>query len=440
MQNGNLHEDPSFDMPQDIALAVEALTELKNSHGQETQQQQQDTLLDKVKSNSLIYNAVRVYEQSKNQYPSFKKGAEMVERKALIPMVKRLEERRSHKRRLENQRTAEESSENTEMQDSEPENEVDSEYEAICQRASNNNETRRRTSKKQKISNAIAKSKKNLKGYQLNMSIESKKRLVTCLHLLKLANYQLSNRVSFLQDLVQKEQQIRRGRIRENLNRTQSRGKKNSRSRRRPDSSRSASGEGGITEGEKHKKIDEEQGEKSQKEGDENEDEDEDEDEEDGEDEGDDEEDDDDDRFYDASDNIDEQSNVVKMEIVGTVKKVYSLVSKFTGNSLPEPARTQVRESLLKLPSDWTSSMNSENLATYTHSKGLSPNGKVLILAKESLGMVHSVMDVVDNTLGKAEEWVKQKQEIKELLKEQYLKGKLRDKVKNQMFKEREIK
>lgn len=45
-----------------------------------------------------------------------------------------------------------------------------------------------------------------MKEYKLNMSIESKKRLVTCLHLLKLANKQLSDKISCLQDLVEKEQ------------------------------------------------------------------------------------------------------------------------------------------------------------------------------------------------------------------------------------------
>lgn len=62
------------------------------------------------------------------------------------------------------------------------------------------------TNKRQKLSRAIAKGKDNLKEYKLNMSIESKKRLVTCLHLLKLANKQLSDKISCLQDLVEKEQ------------------------------------------------------------------------------------------------------------------------------------------------------------------------------------------------------------------------------------------
>ncbi|SCV01200.1 LAME_0G14708g1_1 [Lachancea meyersii CBS 8951] len=435
MQIENSQGDSAAEISDDIALAVEALTELKNSHGQvgfhpqehDFQQQQGDTLLAKVRTNSLIDNAVKVYKKSKNQYPKFRRGAEMVERKALIPMVKRLEERRSQKRLLENTHRMNDRNDVLELQEIETENEIDVESEGgdskIAHIASDR-ETRKRRSKKQKISNAIAKSKSNLKGYQLNMSIESKKRLVTCLHLLKLANYQLSNRVSFLQDLVHKEQQLRGGRIRENIGRRiKVRGEK------RPDDADIAAKD--RDNGERKENDEYDENEKGESNGDEDEPEDEDEDEcEDG----------DKDRYYDASDNLHEQSDAVKMEIVGTVKKVYSLVSKFTGNSLPEPARTQVRESLLKLPSNWTSSMNSENLSKYTNSKRLSRNGKVLILAKESLGMVHNVMDVVDNTLGKAEEWVKQKQEIKELLKEQYLSSKLRDVVRTPTSEEGKIK
>ena len=156
------------------------------------------------------------------------------------------------------------------------------------------------------------------------------------------------------------------------------------------------------------------------------------------------------------------------MEVVGTVKKVYSLISKFTANSLPEPARSQVRESLLKLPTNWFDSVHSTSLPhhdsslntncheqkaeqeqqqqqqqqrqqrqqillqqrqerskdgdeTVSPSFSVTPNGKVLILAKESLEMVRNVMGVVDSTLGKAEEWVKQKQEVKEMIRERFL-------------------
>lgn len=81
--------------------------------------------------------------------------------------------------------------------------------------------------------------------------------------------------------------------------------------------------------------------------------------------------------------------------------------------------------------------MNSTNMSKYTSSKKISTNGKVLILARESLAMVGNVMNVVDNTLGKAEEWVKHKKELKEMLKEQFVQTQMREKVKQQIVKER---
>lgn len=223
------------------------------------------------------------------------------------------------------------------------------------------------TNKRQKLSRAIAKGKDNLKEYKLNMSIESKKRLVTCLHLLKLANKQLSDKISCLQDLVEKEQ---------------------------VHPLHKQDGNARTTTGA-------------------------------GEDETSSDEDDDDEEFFDASEqvNASEQSIVVKMEVVGTVKKVYSLISKFTANSLPEPARSQVRESLLNLPTNWFDSVHSTSLPHHASfhyanceeqkveqqqqqqqkrnkdgddsaspSSSVTANGKVLILAKESLEMVRNVM------------------------------------------------
>ncbi|KAL3229180.1 Transcriptional repressor OPI1 [Nakaseomyces bracarensis] len=231
-------------------------------------------------------------------------------------------------------------------------------------------------SKRQILSEAIAKGADNLKEYKLNMSIESKKRLITCLHLLKLANNQLAEKVASLQDVVEKEQE-------EMTN---------------PGASGIKSEEHGHDE---------------------------------------------DQEFYDAAESVDERSGELGLEIVGTVKKVYSLISKYTGNSLPEPARSQVRESLLNLPTNWNTSIHNGitynghgtlsattsntsdssvvSTTSYPSIIPVSSNGKYLILAKESLNMVQSVIDVVDSTLGKAEEWVKQKQELKEMIRQKFL-------------------
>ncbi|CAB4256898.1 similar to Saccharomyces cerevisiae YHL020C OPI1 Transcriptional regulator of a variety of genes [Maudiozyma barnettii] len=325
-----------------------------------------------------------------------------------------------------------------------------------------------RVSKRKIISEALQTTRDNLKEYKLNMSIESKKRLITCLHLLKLANKQLSDKVMNLQAMVKEEKTVPRRRRRTLTNSHDRHGV----SRHRRQRASTISGEStmsvktsnneklkttqdGVSPmGEKQpthpinaeKSETSESGSGSETDA---------------------EEDyyggDEDEEFFDAfdSNDFDEKSTVIKMEVVGTIKKVYSLISSYTGDSLPEPARSQVRESLLNLPTNWfltasnTSGNSMENVSSAGSSdnpntsigtpkcqdKGmtiedinkkisrarsssaasggadsnLTPNGKVLILAKESLDMVQNVMDVVDSTLGKAEEWVKQKQEVKEM-------------------------
>lgn len=267
-----------------------------------------------------------------------------------------------------------------------------------------------RFSKRQKISEAID----NLKEYKFNMSIESKKRLITCLHLLKLANKQLSEKVTNLQELVQKEHeaehlhQVKTGLHPPTL-------KKNPHSKTVSISSL-ITHDNDTNSAKKNEKQQQNEDEEEEEE------------------------------FFDAFDSKEnnEQATIIKMEVVGTIKKVYSMISKFTGSSLPEPARSQVRASLLNLPTNWSSTVSHLSATTTTtttdansndnslvkqpsvvipsseEEQYISTNGKVLILAKESLDMVHSVMEVVDSTLGKAEEWVKQKQEIKEVLYEKF--------------------
>lgn len=245
--------------------------------------------------------------------------------------------------------------------------------------------------------------KQNFKEYQLNLSIESKKRLITCLGLLKLANKQLAQRVTSLQEVVKKEQL-----------------------RHKP---LPASGTGTSAS-----PKDEEEDDKQEA-------------------------DDEEEEFYDASSHlhepassssshaveenqhqhqhqhqneleIDPTANAIHLEVVGTLKKVYTVVSRFTGSSLPEPARSQVREVLLKLPTKWLNDSEKPN------SKNISSNKRALLLAQEALDMVGNVMNVVDDTLGKAETWVKNKQELKQLLMEQFKHEQLKQKVKHQLTKE----
>ncbi|KAG7884550.1 hypothetical protein KL938_001677 [Ogataea parapolymorpha] len=158
----------------------------------------------------------------------------------------------------------------------------------------------------------------------------------------------------------------------------------------------------------------------------------------------------------------------LKNEIVGTVKKIVNVVSKVSANSLPEPARSNVREMLLKLPTNWAMSLeqnmsesededsddetktiyedsleypdqNAEsqkrksrslaqqllaNLFKYrnkTQKNIVQPNnwfkksirdqilsdrnGKVLILAQESLDMINKIIKFCNENLDKAETW-----------------------------------
>ena len=273
----------------------------------------------------------------------------------------------------------------------------------------------RKKSKRRRISQAI-------KSHKLNLSIESKKKLFTCLHLLKLANKQLSNKVTGLQILVQHEER--------NMSEKKIGNKNMSEADVSGASGNALIGGTNIHSANSSSAM--------------------------------------------IPNSMYTPSSSAKNEIVGTVKKVYTLISKYTGNSLPEPARSKVRESLLKLPTKLQTYMSNdiedddedddkvddsakeanyllkndpkndpnslqikqedaEKLGLWegpaskqrTHRvlKKVSKNKKMLLLAKESLEMVSSVMDVVDETLGKAEEWVKHKQEIKELLRKNLQQG-----------------
>lgn len=349
--------------------AAEVLDVLRNSHGipqsqasdkrdqaiedhDDQQKFKQDlqvpTLLDRVRKNYIINNVVSLYEMNTRKRSAARSG--------------------KFDSSLEDSNALEDDGEVSNNEDGD-----DGDMHAV--------------SKRQKISDAIAKSRGNLKECQLNMSIGSKKRLIACLHLLKLANKQLTQKVAYLQEQVEYEM----------LN--------------------------GV-------KTEEETGVQGKEvESDQNEDDDDEDD------------DDDDDEYFDASESIDDdKSTVIKMEVVGTVKKVYSLISKFAGNSLPEPARTQVRQTLLNLPTNWSLNVNnsSSSRRSKCQKKPLTTNGKILILAEESLNVVRSVMNVVDSSLGKAEEWVKHKQELKEILKERFEQQEWKKQVRNQLTKERE--
>jgi len=98
---------------------------------------------------------------------------------------------------------------------------------------------------------------------------------------------------------------------------------------------------------------------------------------------------------------------VVKEDILRTLKQVVDIVSKYTGSALPENARNLVRRHLTSLPQRfWIASSSNpppdscplaSNEATSAH--------RVLVLAQEGLDMMAQVSRVVNNTLVSAELW-----------------------------------
>lgn len=268
-------------------------------------------LIRKVRSHPIVNNAVRVYK-SNRQY-----GVEMME-KATLPMVNILEQTssqwKSRKRGSEDNEESEEYEEEGEGEDKEanlmqPSPEL----------------------KKQKlpsISEALAISNRNLSDLNYRLSAESSKKITTCLQLLTLANNQIANKVTHLQNIIIKEQE-------KNMSLRHS------------------------------TPIIDEAG----------------------------------DTFHDAQSTLPEITQI-KTELITTMKKVVHFLSTHAGSSLPEPARSNVRESLLRLPVKLQKSSE-----IYTNA-----NGKVLGLANESLEVVNGIIKVFNDTLGKAEGWVKEKQ------------------------------
>jgi bZIP factor len=265
----------------------------------------------KMRNHPIVNSAVQVYKSNK---PAIKYGVEMVEKATLLPMVNIIGETKEEWRRKRRLSRA-----NSMFPDD----------------AKVDLSTKLQSSKRQKLpslSEALAVGNKNWNEIGLNMSIESKKRLQTCLRLLMLANKQLSTKVTHLQELISKEQEL---------------------IQQRRDSQIPNDEDGEV--------------------------------------------------FHDASEEM-SATDEIRYEIVGTVKKIVSFISKYGGTSLPEPARTDVREELLRLPNRWASQASSSMFNYNT-------NAKVLVLANDSLDMVSSVMTVFDETLSRAEYWIKQKQE-----------------------------
>jgi Transcription factor Opi1 len=129
----------------------------------------------------------------------------------------------------------------------------------------------------------------------------------------------------------------------------------------------------------------------------------------------------------------------LKDEIITTVRKAVTVISTFAGNSLPEPARSHIRNYILQLPNRWALSLdtpanalsrsstvattavatavpsgtispvekesNLQNVNGDTRNTDIEIGSRILSLAKESLDMLQHIMTIVGDTLDKAEMW-----------------------------------
>ncbi|KAF9198718.1 hypothetical protein BGZ49_000379 [Haplosporangium sp. Z 27] len=113
----------------------------------------------------------------------------------------------------------------------------------------------------------------------------------------------------------------------------------------------------------------------------------------------------------------------IKKEVVDTLRKVISIVSRYAGACLPDPAKISVRQFILSMPVRWAT-LNNESLpSTPMGSPSLGPVDRtpedivalnetseratrVLVLANESSDMLRSVASIFKDSVDKAENWM----------------------------------
>lgn len=107
-------------------------------------------------------------------------------------------------------------------------------------------------------------------------------------------------------------------------------------------------------------------------------------------------------------------------ELITTIRKVYTLLAKHVGIYLPENSRLTIRKSLLDLPEKVLENKaeadvsNAEEADTSVNEEETSTtvkNSKIILLANETLDMLSKVIEILDEKLNKAENWVTQNQE-----------------------------
>ncbi|KAG0289829.1 hypothetical protein BGZ98_003693 [Dissophora globulifera] len=113
----------------------------------------------------------------------------------------------------------------------------------------------------------------------------------------------------------------------------------------------------------------------------------------------------------------------IKKEVVETLRKVISIVSRYAGACLPDPAKISVRQFILSMPVRWATLNNESVPSTPIGSPLLGPVDRspediaalhetseratrVLVLANESSDMLKSVANIFKDSIDKAENWM----------------------------------
>lgn len=293
-----------------------------------------------VSKHPIVTNAVKYYESSKRHYARFNYAAEIVE-KAAIPVVNKIEvnlNSRHQARKLRREAAA-----------------------AAATKAGTDTDPSRK--KKRKLHDDD------------HVSIETKRRLQFCLHVLRLANDHINNRVSDLQQKVAvRERTIKEERDLKEKDLQEERDLKEHISI------------------EKNSNVERD----SNIEKDSND-------------------------TNDLKSQIPPEAQETKIEIVSTVKKIIHLISNFKPSSLStnncplsemstsedlavrannNELKSTIRDIILTLPSTIQQS------AITSTTSALQANDKIFVFAKESLEMISKLTNVFNNQLIMAEEWV----------------------------------
>ena len=98
---------------------------------------------------------------------------------------------------------------------------------------------------------------------------------------------------------------------------------------------------------------------------------------------------------------------VLKKDVLQTLKGVIDVVSTYAGGALPDHARSLVRHLLTSLPQRFRTAFASNLEMDPTQSASVAVNcaHRVVVLAQEGLDMMTQVSGVVDGTIASAEDW-----------------------------------